>query len=90
MQRREFGLSLCEDRGHEEQTSETLQTLGLRHPTSDFARRIYYFLYKGRESEGGEWQSGSERSQPPADYGKGKGNGAAMNAAKGVLLDSPA
>ena len=37
-------------------------------PTYDFAR-IYYFLYKGRESEGGEWQSGCDRIQAPADDG---------------------
>ena len=47
----------CEDRGHEEQTADTLQTLGLRHPTSDFARIIFFFLDKGTESEGGESQS---------------------------------
>ena len=33
-----LSISPREDRVYEEHTSEILQTLGLRHPTSDFAR----------------------------------------------------
>ena len=47
-------------------------------------------MLKGRESEGGESCGAVGPMESSADDGKGKGNGAAMSAAKGVGVGRPA
>ena len=65
------GGTPCEDRGKGKQTSETLQTLGLRHPTSDFARIIYYLFVRG-----GSLREGSGRKNNRYQATGGFGNSA--------------